>query len=180
MPDPVETCSMLRGKVGGYLHLATDHSSYIHEHLSTLYFIAKGKKRILEVGCGDSTYVFSQAIGKDGVLESIDISQDRIDRVRQSTPDNVDFFVQDSLEFDSPLKYDIIFIDGLHTEERVTAEIEKYVPMLVKGGYIIFHDTNNPAHKGVRTAIEKSILSMKAFEKTEWLHCNGLTVFRSL
>ena len=180
MPKPVETCSMRRNNVGGYLHLATDEFSYIHEHLSTLYFLARGNKKVLEVGCGDSTFVFSQAISKTNIVESVDISQDRIDKFKESCPNNVEFFCQDSLEFDSPLFYDIIFIDGLHTYEQVTKEIEHFIPMLNFNGYIIFHDTNNPAHPGVRDAIKKSVLMSRAYEMTEWLHCNGLMVFKRL
>ena len=68
--------------------------------------------------------------------------------------------------------------NGLHTKEQVTAEIKKFYPWLNGNGYFVFHDTNNPAHLGVKEAIDESVLTSGEWKRYEWLHCNGLTVFR--
>jgi hypothetical protein len=40
------------------------------------------------------------------------------------------------------IKYDIIFIDGLHHSEQVTKDIHNSLNHLVDGGFIIMHDCN--------------------------------------
>lgn len=38
-------------------------------------------------------------------------------------------------------KYDMLFIDGLHSYEGVKSDTINYFPIVRQGGYIIFHDT---------------------------------------
>lgn len=38
------------------------------------------------------------------------------------------------------VKFDVLLIDGDHTPEGVQADINNYVPMVSKGGIVIFHD----------------------------------------
>lgn len=42
----------------------------------------------------------------------------------------------------SEIKYDIIFIDGLHHAEQVEKDIKNSLNHLVKGGFILMHDCN--------------------------------------
>lgn len=39
--------------------------------------------------------------------------------------------------------YDIVYIDGGHTKEVVTSDIENYAPMVKKGGYLVIDDSAN-------------------------------------
>jgi len=52
-----------------------------------------------------------------------------------------DFFNQLSKQ----IKYDIIFIDGLHLSYQVKKDINNSLKHLSKGGYIIVHDCNPPS-----------------------------------
>jgi len=44
------------------------------------------------------------------------------------------------------IKYDIIFIDGLHLEEQVDKDIQNSLKHLNEGGTIIMHDCNPPTY----------------------------------
>lgn len=46
--------------------------------------------------------------------------------------------------------FDIIFIDGLHTEEQVTKDINNSLKVLNKGGVILLHDCNPPTELHAR------------------------------
>jgi len=75
---------------------------------------------------------------------------------------------------------DILFIDGLHTEKQVYKELEGYLPYMSEDSYIILHDTNNFAHKGVEKARQKWSLKnsrrITDWDYFDWYNCNGLTV----
>lgn len=45
------------------------------------------------------------------------------------------------------IKYDIIFIDGLHHSEQVTKDIHNSLNHLVDGGFIVMHDCNPPTYE---------------------------------
>lgn len=47
--------------------------------------------------------------------------------------------------------YDIIFIDGLHTEEQVSIDINNALNHLSDGGVIVLHDCNPPSKHYIRT-----------------------------
>lgn len=61
------------------------------------------------------------------------------------------------------------FIDGGHTEEQVTADIEAWSPKIAKGGILAGHDLGHRVHKGVRTALEKSNLNWEPISKSSWI-----------
>jgi predicted O-methyltransferase YrrM len=94
----------------------------------------------------------------------------------------VNFIEERSMRLNVNGFFDLILIDGDHKREAVQAEIAKYVPMLQDGGFIIFHDTNNPAWKGVREAVQNFITHPKFrgmnLRTYEWFNCNGLYVVR--
>lgn len=52
------------------------------------------------------------------------------------------------------LKYDIIFIDGLHTEEQVIKDIDNSLSILNDNGTIVVHDCNPPTKYHQRSANE--------------------------
>ena len=49
-------------------------------------------------------------------------------------------------------RFDIIFIDGDHSEEAVNSDIINYYPLLNENGIILFHDFLNPHWLGVKRA----------------------------
>lgn len=81
-----------------------------------------------------------------GMHYAIDINQKSIDNYRKlmRSYNYLDQYTKtirdDSLNIPWNKKIDFMFIDGEHSEEQVTAEINKYKPYIRKGGYIAFHD----------------------------------------
>ena len=43
--------------------------------------------------------------------------------------------------------FDVIFVDGLHTEEQVARDIENSLRFLAPGGYVVCHDMNPPTRE---------------------------------
>ena len=51
-----------------------------------------------------------------------------------------EFFAKASL----PFRFDVVFIDGLHTYEQSRKDAENALGVIVEGGVIIMHDCNPP------------------------------------
>ena len=49
--------------------------------------------------------------------------------------------VYEAIKASNTHKYDILFIDGDHSYEGVKLDTINYLPIVRKGGYIVFHDT---------------------------------------
>lgn len=190
---PKETCHLAREpKYDKILwKRICDEYSYIHEHLETLSFIVKVFRPncIVEIGTGrgDSTLAFADACAVNGKGHVISIDIANQDTAKDSVLQMYDLwnkvtFIQgDSLKVPIDVGIDILFIDGLHTEEQVEKEIKKFAPNIVDGGLIIFHDTNNPAHPGVQKAVDGFMMNnlLHNWEYlARWVHCNGLTVIK--
>lgn len=62
-----------------------------------------------------------------------------------------------------PKQIGFIFFDGAHDYETVKQEIDIYLPMLVEGGVLCFHDTDNPRYPGVRKVIDEKISPFLSF-----------------
>jgi len=45
------------------------------------------------------------------------------------------------------MKYDIVFIDGLHTEDQVLRDVDNAIKHLTKKGAIVLHDSNPPTEE---------------------------------
>ena len=54
-------------------------------------------------------------------------------------------------------KIGFLFIDGGHSYDQVKKDIEKYVPLVVSGGYVVFHDYNI-THPQICQAIDEAKL----------------------
>lgn len=73
------------------------------------------------------------------------------------------------VEFDNPV--DLLFVDGNHTFDGVTADIETWLPRVVFGGVAVFHDClgNHPAHVIVNKAVSMWYEStLKWIEDDAW------------
>lgn len=65
-----------------------------------------------------------------------------------------ELFLADSRTWQSPYsQYHLIYIDADHSYEGVRADFEKYGPLLVKDGLMLFHDAED--HPGTRRALDE-------------------------
>jgi predicted O-methyltransferase YrrM len=95
---------------------------------------------ILELGVrsGNSTRAFLEVADKlDANVISIDI--DDCSCVANSP--RWKFYQMDDLNFNQHLLIDVLFIDTSHTYEQTLKELEKFEPMVKRGGVIFLHDT---------------------------------------
>ena len=168
-----------------------DEHSYIHEHLETLYMLTRLFKpdTIMEIGTGrgDSTLAFAEgcAMNGKGHVISIDIEDCGIAKdiiiFDEELGSFVSFIKSDSLKLNIQSGIGILFIDGLHTYEQVKKELKKYERDVEDDGFIIFHDSYNPAHPGVQEAIQEFMLKNDTFldyDMFEYYNNNGLTILR--
>lgn len=202
LKKPIETCA--QGKVVdpypfpppkySYSHLldiAKNEHSFIHEHVMTLYFIASEFKckRIVEIGTGmgESTLALAMAAYKnDGHVTTFDIENCFEAKQLIEKQGLIDYvtFIQCDKEHINYIKWDgridLVFIDGDHSEDAVRRDSYHYgLENVVEGGFMINHDTCNPAHPGVLAGLYTHYVHHgKKWVKYDWLNCNGLAVWR--
>jgi predicted O-methyltransferase YrrM len=60
-------------------------------------------------------------------------------------PRHVELLIADSQTADIfQYQVGLVFIDGDHTYEGVKADFQNWLPAVLKGGYLVFHDINDP------------------------------------
>ena len=64
--------------------------------------------------------------------------------------------------------FDFIYIDGLHTYDQIKKDIENYLPLVKKGGFIAGHDYH-PNHQGVIDGINEMLKIDQTFSDTSWI-----------
>ena len=191
---PIETCHLGSKYTLPHSEFMTDEKLYIHEHLETLYFIAKEFKckTMVEIGTGigASTLALAQAAGEtDGHLTTFDIDQclDAKDNIKyHKLEDYVTFLTTDSYSYSG--KVDLLFIDGDHHKDAVKKDIIKFFNGNIKiGTWIIFHDTCNPKWMhDISQAMSECFINWESYSNPrkqrfvhyEWYNCNGLHVMR--
>ena len=162
--------------------LMTVRESATHEHIATfqiLNMVLKLKK-ILEIGVfeGSTTIPFLEsAIENDGFVTSIDIA-DCIEAkkrvVKLGYEDYWKFIQSDSLDVVWNDSIDHLYIDGLHTYEQLTKELEKYEPFVKNNmGIITIHDL---VDKRVSDAVDDYIKNRKDLVYKRYFNCAGLAV----
>jgi predicted O-methyltransferase YrrM len=62
-------------------------------------------------------------------------------------------------DFDQPIE--LLFVDGSHDEELVREDFDKWVPKVVEGGVVAFHDTT--WHDGPRKVVAEKIFGSRQF-----------------
>ncbi len=67
--------------------------------------------------------------------------------------------------FDEPIE--LIFVDGSHEEELVREDFDKWVPKVVEGGIVAFHDTT--WHDGVRRVVAEKIYGSRQFKDVRFV-----------
>jgi len=53
-----------------------------------------------------------------------------------------------------PYPVDIVFVDGDHSPEGCLGDLEVWMPSIMSGGYIIFHDYGSPNWPGVKDVVD--------------------------
>jgi predicted O-methyltransferase YrrM len=151
-------------------------------------------KTMIEIGSfvGESTVLFAQSfkevIAIDPFLEGYDdadptsylfefknVYQTYLDRTGDHQ--NIKTIVStsnDALDQLKGLKFDFIYIDGLHTYDGVKTDITNYLPLVKEGGVIGGHDyTDNIVHKhleGVKRAVDEMLGKPdKVFGDNSWI-----------
>jgi MMP 1-O-methyltransferase len=67
--------------------------------------------------------------------------------------------------FDQPIE--LLFVDGSHEENDVREDFEKWVPKVVEGGVVAFHDTT--WHRGVRRVVAEKIYGSREFKDVRFV-----------
>jgi len=128
--------------------------------LMYIWIMAHKHKKILEVGVaeGYSSYYFAYAAKKnEGMYYGIDILPDRCEKVDKALTEAdfphkiicADTRKMEKIDFTD--RIDLAFLDGEHSTETVSREIEMIYPLLdVQGrGYIFIHDIVDMGNAGI-------------------------------
>ena len=164
-------------------------NSPMNEEIQILYdYIVKNKpqKKIVELGCGDTTFALSLAIKVANLypLQSIDLDMGRINMYGKSLAsiglqNYCQFYHGDSVNIlasvFNPETISFIFIDTSHTFPQTLAEIVLSVSVLEKNGRIFLHDTKIGE---VRMAIYKFLELAPDWEFYEYNTKAGLGVLK--
>jgi MMP 1-O-methyltransferase len=67
--------------------------------------------------------------------------------------------------FDEPIE--LLFVDGSHEEDDVRHDFDTWVPKVVEGGTVAFHDTT--WHAGVRKVVAEKIFSSRQFRDVRFV-----------
>jgi MMP 1-O-methyltransferase len=62
---------------------------------------------------------------------------------------------------------ELLFVDGSHEEDDVREDFEKWVPKVVEGGIVAFHDTT--WHAGVRRVVAEKIYGSRQFKDVRFV-----------
>ena len=68
-------------------------------------------------------------------------------------------------DFDQPIE--LLFVDGSHEEEDVREDFDTWVPKVVDGGVVAFHDTT--WHPGVRRVVAEKIYASRQFKDVRFV-----------
>ena len=107
----------------------------------------------------DRTEIINSLIKKNGYKKYLEIGVESGQNIRNIECDlkhgvdpnvtayDAQFHLKSDEFFDiirNDMKYDIIFIDGMHTEEQVLRDVDNAIKHLTKKGVIVLHDSNPP------------------------------------
>lgn len=128
---------------------------------------------VLETGCffAASTFIFSK-FARFVISVDTRIRPEATQWIEECMP-NVMTIVSDSSRVKSMLsgnKFDIVYLDTLHTEDHVSREIAELLPLVKYGGILAGHDYSTKPGYGVVQAIQKMLGSPdKVYKDSSWL-----------
>jgi len=63
-------------------------------------------------------------------------------------------------------QWDMVYIDGVHTYEAVSKDIQNYRKLIRPGGFIAGHDYT---WEGVKRAVDENLTVLETFKDTSWI-----------
>lgn len=97
-----------------------------------------------------------------GVMKIIRPYRDRVRVYRRTSESAVDLFEDRSLH--------LVFIDGDHSFDGVSNDINLWLPKVKPGGYICGHDYDYPQFPGVKEAVDSRFRNVEVCDDFTWFH----------
>ena len=149
------------------------------EVINFLLSLTQNNTSYLEIGVRNPDHNFNhiKANTKYSVDPGLEFGSNPVDFKMTSD----EFFLQLSKNeiLDNSIKFDVIFIDGLHLAEQVDRDIENALKHLKDDGFIVLHDCNPPSewharerfsYKNTPAGIHWNGTTWKAFLKWRFNH----------
>ncbi len=125
-------------------------------------------RRYLEIGVRDPSHCFQHVLARYKI--SVDPGFESQVNLADVKLTSDDFFSQMqlgalSLETD---RFDVIFIDGLHTAEQVYRDILNSLDILASTGFVVLHDCNPPTHFHARESYSEASPAAGVWNGSTW------------
>jgi GT2 family glycosyltransferase/predicted Zn-dependent protease len=161
---------------------ACETPSDIHEHLPTLYRLAKGCRHVTEFGTRTAVSTTALLHAQPAKLVCYDrVKFPQVERLKALAGPTEFVFVQKDVLWAEIEETDLLFLDTLHDYDQLAQELKLHAAKARK--YIVLHDTTTFAekgetegHKGLWPAVEE-FLREGTFRLAErYTNNNGLAV----
>ncbi len=153
----------------------------------SLLILAKQSKKVLEIGFGGgySTLWMAKALGEEGMITSLELNTDRVDRGQRIFKNlnllpKLQLLYVDALEYlrDTTEIYDFIFLDAV---KRSYASYLPLIPRVLQRGGIFLADNilfrGNVVKVDPGTKYQAGTSAIKAFNETLSASCDFKTIF---
>jgi tetratricopeptide (TPR) repeat protein len=160
--------------------------SDIHEHLPTLYALAKECAHVTELGTRTGVSTTALLYAKPKKLVCYDrVKYPQVDRLARLANGTEFVFRQEDVLWVTIEETDLLFIDTWHVYEQLCEELRLHAGAVRK--YIVLHDTTTfgeqgeaEGHKGLWPAVEEFLAQGTFRLKERFTHNNGLTVLERM
>jgi cephalosporin hydroxylase len=133
---------------------------------------------VLEIGVesGGSMNLWAEFSASDAMCIGVDMDRKIEGLQYKNRSQKFNFIIGDSHKIETvekvkallgDKKVDFLFIDGDHSEQGVSVDFEKYLPLVRTGGIIAFHDINTSENKEICEGVKKTWNNLKSAHKTE-------------
>jgi predicted O-methyltransferase YrrM len=132
------------------------------EDLATLLALARGRRRVVELGTGTAWTTIALALAQtDREIDSYDpVVQVHRGRYLAQVPHDVRariHLIEDvgasGPRSDAPV--DMLYVDSFHDRENTLAEVTAWTPVMAPGSIMVFDDYTHTVHTGVAQAIDE-------------------------